>query len=86
MKMLAIERDKPSLDSLIDMASEEVVILTRDGRPVFAFIAVDEEDVQTWQLGQNQDFLALMRQSWDRLHAEGGIALAQARQRLLPES
>ncbi len=86
MKTLAIERDGPSLDLLVDMASEEVVILTRNGKPAFAFIAVDEEDIQTWQLGQNQDFLALMRQSWDRLCAEGGIALAQARQRLLPES
>ena len=49
------------------------------------FVAVDEEDVQTWQLGQNQGFLALMQRSWDRLHTEGGVPLAEARQRLLPE-
>jgi hypothetical protein len=49
-------------------------------------LAVDEKDLQTWQLGQNQDFLALMRRSWDRLHAEGGVSLAEARQRLLAEN
>ncbi len=86
MKMLTIERDNLSLDVLFDMASEGAVLITRDNKPVFALVAVDEEDLQTWQLGQNQDFLALMRRSWDRLQAEGGVPLAEARQRLLAES
>jgi len=84
--MLTIERDNLSLDVLFDLASEGTVLITRDNKPVFALVAVDEEDLQTWQLGQNQDFLALMQRSWDRLHAEGGVSLAEARQRLLAEN
>jgi antitoxin (DNA-binding transcriptional repressor) of toxin-antitoxin stability system len=86
MKMLAVEKDNLSLDVLFDMASEGTVVITRDNKPIFALVAVDEEDLQTWQLGQNQDFLTLMRRSWDRLHAEGGVSLAEARQRLLAEN
>ena len=83
--MLTIERDNLSLDVLFDMVSEGTVLITRDNKPVFALVAVDEKDLQTWELGQNQDFLALMRRSWDRLQAEGGVPLAEARQRLLAE-
>ena len=86
MKILAVEKDSLSLDVLFDMASEGTVVITRDNKPVFALVAVDEKDLQTWQLGQNQDFLALMRRSWDRLHTEGGVSLAEARQRLLAEN
>ena len=86
MKMLTIERDDLSIDVLFDMASEGTVLITRDNKPVFALVAVDEEDLQTWQLGQNQGFLALMQRSWNRLHTEGGVPLAEARQRLLAES
>jgi PHD/YefM family antitoxin component YafN of YafNO toxin-antitoxin module len=86
MKMLAIETNNPTLTTLVDIASEEPVIITRDNKPAFAFVAVSEEDIQTWLLGQNEDFLALMRRSWDRLHTEGGIPLAEVRQRLLTGS
>ena len=37
---------------------------------------------QTGQLGENPEFLELMRHSWDRLRAEGGIPLAEARRLL----
>ncbi len=86
MKMLTIERDDLSIDVLFDMASQGTVLITRDNKPVFALVAVDEEDLQTWQLGQNQGFLALMQRSWDRLHTEGGVPLAEARHRLLAEN
>ena len=83
MSILTIEKNNLSLDALFDLASEGTVVITRDNKPVFALVAVAEEDLQTWQLGQNQDFLALMRRSWDRLHDEGGVSLAEARERLL---
>ena len=79
------ETDNPSLEKLIEMAKQGAVIITRDDKPAFAFVPVDQEDIQTWQLGENPEFLELMRQSWDRLHAEGGVSLAEARRRLLDD-
>jgi len=84
--MLTLEKDNLALDVLFDMAAKGTVLITRDNKPVFALVAVDEEDIQTWQLGQSQEFLALMRRSWDRLQAEGGVPLSEARKRLLSEN
>jgi len=44
------------------------------------------ENLQSWQLGENPQFLELMRRSWQRLHAEGTVSLAEARRRLLEET
>ena len=83
MITLALEKDNPSLDVLLEMATDETVIVTQGNKPVFAVILINEEDIQTWRLGENPDFLALMQRSWARLHEEGPVSLAEARRRLL---
>ncbi|HEX9374057.1 MAG TPA: hypothetical protein VF897_23795 [Roseiflexaceae bacterium] len=83
MTTVVREQDNPSLEELIEMAAQGIVIITHDNKPVFALVPVTEDDLQTWRLGENTEFLELMRSSWDRLHAEGGISLAEARKRLL---
>lgn len=86
MKVVALETENPSLEALVDMAADEAVIITRDNNPAFALIALDEDDIQTWRLGQNPDFLALMQRSWERLRTEGSVSLEEARRRLLTET
>ena len=86
MKTLSLESKDVSLDTLIEMAARGTVIITQGSRPLFAVVPVDQEDLQTWQLGENPEFLALMRRSWKRLHTEGPVSLAEARQRLLGET
>jgi antitoxin (DNA-binding transcriptional repressor) of toxin-antitoxin stability system len=83
MTTIAREQNNISLEKLIEMAAEGIVIITEDNKPAFAFVPVDEEDLQTWRLGENAKFLELMRHSWDRLEAEGGISLEEAKRRLL---
>jgi len=85
MTTLSREKDNPSLEKLIEMAKQGAVIITQNNKPVFAFVSVDQDDIQTWQLGENTEFLELMRHSWDRVRAEGGISLAEARRRLLDD-
>ena len=86
MKTLSIESKDISLDALAKMTRRGTVIVTQNDQPLFAVIPVDQEDLQTWQLGENPEFLAIMQRSWERLHAEGVISLTEARQRLLGES
>jgi antitoxin (DNA-binding transcriptional repressor) of toxin-antitoxin stability system len=85
MTTIARETNNISLDKLIDLATQGPVIITQGDKPVFAFVPVDEEDLQTWRLGERPEFLELMQRSWDRLHTEGGVSLAEARKRLLKE-
>ena len=75
MKTLALESKNTSLDTLVEMATRETVIVTRDDKPLLAVVPVDQEDLQTWHLGENPEFLELMRRSWERLHTEGSVSL-----------
>ena len=83
MTTVSREADNPTLEKLIEMARQGTVIITQDNKPAFAFVPVDLDDLQTWQLGENTDFLELMQHSWDRLRTEKGVSLAEARKRLV---
>jgi hypothetical protein len=85
MKTLSLEVNNPILKALTEMAADGVVIITSGNKPVCAIVQVDEEDWQTWQLGENPQFLAIMQRSWERLQREGAVALAEAREGLLAD-
>lgn len=85
MKTLALERNNLSVAMLVEMTTDGTIIITQDNKPICAVVRLNEEDLQTWQLGENPEFLALMQHSWERLQREGPVSLAQARQRLLAE-
>ena len=85
MKTLSLEPNNPLLKILAEMVADDIVIVTSDNKPICAVIQVDEEDLQTWQLGENPEFLAILQRSWDRLQHEGAVSLTEARQRLLTE-
>lgn len=53
--------------------------------PALALVPVNDEDRETWSLGQNPEFLAVLQRSWDRLHAEGPVPLAEAWRRLVAD-
>jgi hypothetical protein len=84
MTTISLEKENPTLDALVKMAADGTIIVTYGNR-VFAFMPVDEEDVQSWRLGENPEFLALMRHSWERMQAEGSVPLEETRRRLLTD-
>jgi antitoxin (DNA-binding transcriptional repressor) of toxin-antitoxin stability system len=83
VKTLALGNPEITLNDLAEMAGQEAVIVTRHDKPVFALVPVEAEDIATWQLGENPQFLALLQRAWDRARREGWVTLAEARQRLL---
>ena len=85
MKTVMLEKENPSIGELASRVSREAILVTRENRPVLAVIPVCQEDLQTWDLGENPEFLELMRQSWERLQAEGALSLADAQRQLLSE-
>jgi hypothetical protein len=82
-RCIILDAIEEQLSQELEMAAKGTVIITQDNKPVFAFVSVNEEDLQTWQLGENPEFLEIMRYSWDRLKVEGGVSLAEAKRRLL---
>jgi len=85
MTTISLDKENPTLDAAVRMAADGTVIITR-GDKVFALMPVDEEDVQSWRLGENPEFLSLMRHSWERMQAEGSVPLEEARRRLLADT
>jgi antitoxin (DNA-binding transcriptional repressor) of toxin-antitoxin stability system len=85
MKTLAFGSGDMQLRDLAELAGQEAVIVTRHNRPLFAVIPVAPEDVETWQLGENPQFLLLMQRAWDRAAQEGFVTMEDARRRLLHE-
>ena len=85
MKTLALGIQELSLSDLAEFAGQEAVIVTRHDRPIFAIVPIEPEDVGTWQLGENPQFLLLMQRASERAKREGVVTLEEARRRLLSE-
>ena len=61
MKVIEMERGKPSLDALIGFAKEELVVLRQPDGSVFALAQVDDFEVEVELLKNNPEFMEYMR-------------------------
>jgi antitoxin (DNA-binding transcriptional repressor) of toxin-antitoxin stability system len=70
--------------SLADYAQtiDEPLVITKKGRPIAALVAIQDADWESLSLSTNPDFIALIVQSRERQHAEGGIPVEELRRRL----
>jgi prevent-host-death family protein len=60
---------------------EGAIIVTSNGRPIAAVVALTNTDAETIVLSQNPQFLAIIERSRTRHAREGGISNADMRQR-----
>ena len=58
------------------------VIVTVNGEPVAALVALENTDAETVSLSTNPQFLAVIERSRARCKAEGGISSTEMRNRL----
>ena len=58
------------------------VIVTSQGRPVAALVAIENADLETVSLSTNRQFIDLIQRSRARVRAEGGISSEEMRRRL----
>jgi len=82
MKRVAIEKTALTIQQLARMAESAPVLLTRAGVPVVGVVSVKGADLETWSLGSNPEFLALIARFRERGRREGGVPLAEVRRRL----
>ena len=61
---------------------KEPVIVTQNGKPIAALVAIENADVETVALSTNRKFLALIERSRMRQRLEGGISSEEMRRRL----
>ncbi len=62
--------------------NDEPVVVTVNGRPVAALMALDNADMKTIALSTDPQFLALIERARSRAKQEGNIPAQEMRQRL----
>ena len=82
MKTLeVVDAVAPLAEYALDLKNESV-ILTVDGRPVAALMAIDNADLETAFLSTSSQFLTLIERARSRRKTNGGVSAQEMRQRL----
>lgn len=82
MKTLEMADAVAPLAKYAQDVGKEPVILTVDGKPVAALIAIENADLETTTLSTHPQFLAIIERSRAHQRAEGGISPEEMRRRL----
>jgi len=75
-----------SLAEYAQQVDEGVIVVTRNGHPIAAVVALPNTDVETIALSQSPQFLALIERSRARQAQAGGISSAEMRRRFRTHS
>jgi antitoxin (DNA-binding transcriptional repressor) of toxin-antitoxin stability system len=86
MRTIEMNQATAPLAEYAEEVSQEPLILTVDGKPVAALVAIENADLKTVTLSTNPQFLALIERSRACQKAEGGISSSEMRRRLGIES
>ncbi len=62
MKIVELSHDHPTLEEVIGLAKEELVVLRQPNGSVFALSEVDDADVEAQLLRNHPEFMALLRE------------------------
>lgn len=82
MKSVALETQNPTLKELVVLAQREPVYITQGGKTRYAFVVVDESDLEAYRLGSNPAFVAYLEACRKRARRGGTVSLAEMRRRL----
>jgi hypothetical protein len=75
MKVVPLEKTNLTLPEVTELAKEEPVILTRNGKPLAAVRDLSGSDWEAVALANNPQFLALIEASRRSYQEEGGTSL-----------
>jgi hypothetical protein len=79
MKVIELANDHPTLDEVIGLAKDGLVVLRRPDGSVFALSHVDDFDVEVELLKNNPEFMEFLRQ---RSQEKAAITLQDLRNEL----
>jgi prevent-host-death family protein len=82
MKIIELADATQPLADYARNVSTDPVLLTVNGKPVAALVAINDADIETVSLGMNPQFLAIIERSRARQNAEGGLSGEEVRRRL----
>ncbi len=73
MKIVPLYEAKNRLSAYIQEAAQGPIVITKHGKPCAALVHMEaDDDVETLLLSRNQNFLALLDKSVEKLKKQGG--------------
>jgi antitoxin (DNA-binding transcriptional repressor) of toxin-antitoxin stability system len=82
MKIVEKAEATATLAAYAEAIGSGTVIITDQGKPVAALVAIENADLETVALSTNRQFIELIERSRARIQAEGGISSEEMRRRL----
>jgi len=82
MKVLEIDTATSSLEEYARKGNKQPIIVTKNGRPFAALVALKNTDMETIELSANPRFMALIDRSRVRHKTEGGMTRNDVRRSL----
>ncbi len=82
MKVVERREATESLARYTEMAESEPVVVTVEGKPVAALMALENTDLESVSLSTNPAFLRLIERSRARHREEGGVSSEEMRRKL----
>jgi len=82
MKTLELSKATAPLKVYAREVSKEPMIVTIEGKPVAALVAIQNADLETVTLSTHPQFLALIERARARQKSQGGISSKEMRRRL----
>ena len=82
MKTLEITQATAPLAAYARDVNRETVVVTRDGKPIAALVAITNADDETVALSTHPQFIAIIERSRSRHSSVGGISGDEMRRRL----
>jgi prevent-host-death family protein len=78
MKTMTVFEARNNFSKTLDVARDDVVVVTRNGKPVAAIHAIDDDDLEDLLLERSERFWTMIRSA----RAGRGVPLADVRRRL----
>ena len=82
MKTIEMAEANSSLAEYARRVGLEPLVVTVDGKPIAALVAIENADMETVSLSIDPEFLAIIERSRARQQTEGGISSDEMRRRL----